>query len=319
MAEAVAKLGAVQFTERDGGGLIVEQEGRKYLARGWRLTPEFQATVGLIFDHGLTCVIRTNQPSPKHLNTHRGVDYVGFSRSPEERWVIVLDQYSGRPSIDRVTVEKGYRDVLAAAKIPFEWETSGGQNIFVEIQYLRDLLSILTPVAINTVEMARGRPPSVSQWERSGFIVTEAALQAALATGLREGRFREVFGTVTKVIEHPYWGRDEGGATPYKRDIPDILLVTRDVMFILELKKGQIGTQSVHQMCRYLDNPQATLLAERRSLQGIVIGYRLSPRLDIGDLQKTHASAPIKVLTYSLPTPGDLQLLEVLRSEAKLE
>ncbi|MCB8819548.1 hypothetical protein [Microvirga rosea] len=316
MAEVVARQGAVQFTECGGVGLIVEQEGHKYLARGWTLTPEFKATVGLILDHGLTCVIRTKHPSPKHLNTHRGVDYVGFSRSSEERWVIVLDQYSGRPSIDRVTVEKGYRDVLASAEIPFEWETSGGQNIFVEIKYLRELLSILTDETIDAIERERGRLPTTYRRDRSSVIVSEAALQTVLAMGLSEGRFGELFGAVTKVIEHPRWGRNEGGATPYKRDVPDMLLLTRDVMFILELKKGQISAQSVHQMCRYLDNPQAILLAGGRRLQGIVIGYHLSPRLDIGALLKIHASAPIRVLTYLHPTPGDLQLSEVLSSEA---
>ncbi|WP_201829194.1 hypothetical protein [Microvirga zambiensis] len=307
--ELFIDTGQVRFVERPGKGLIVEQGDQKYLARGWRLTPEFEATVRKILDHGLTCLIRRMQPSPKHLNTDKGVEYIGFSRTANERWVMVLDQYSGRPSIDRITVEKGYRDVLADAKVPFVWETSGGQNIFVESKYVRELLAALTSEAIEAVEHQRGLSPSVS-WGRSGLIVSEAALQSALALSLRAGLFNEFFGSVIKVVEHPRWGRIENGALPYKLDIPDIILLTKETMFILELKVNQIGTQSIHQAIRYLDNPSALLLAEGRQLQGVVIGPRLSPNIENPIAFKNHACAPIRVLTYLRSEAGNLLLSE---------
>jgi len=147
----------MRFAETEGG-LIVKQGAKEYLARKWKLTPQFKETVKMILESGLTCLMRQGSPSPKHLNVEKGVEYVGFSRGPSERWVMVLDQFSGGPertgrsSVQQLTVEKHYKDVLDKACIPNKLLESGGRNYFVERRYLPDLLKAITDEAINVVE-----------------------------------------------------------------------------------------------------------------------------------------------------------------------
>jgi hypothetical protein len=164
---------------------------------------------------------------------------------------------------------------------------------------------------INTVEEQRGKPiPALSSGRRR-FIISKSQLQARLASGLREKRFQEFFGTVSTVIEHPRWKGSDNPALPYTMDIPDLVLLTEKVMSIVELKKGHIGLQTVHQVCRYLDNPEAEVAAGPRRLQGIVIGYHLLPKVDAALLTKIHKSGRIRVLTYARTDDGDLSLSEV--------
>lgn len=141
----------MRFAETEGG-LIVKQGAKEYLARKWKLTSEFKETVQMILESGLTCLMRDGTPGPEKLNVETGVQYVGFSRGPSERWVMVLDEYSGRPNVTQVTVRKHYESALGKAGIRFESEKGGGKNLFVERRYLPDLLKAITDEAIDGVE-----------------------------------------------------------------------------------------------------------------------------------------------------------------------
>ncbi len=308
MAEILLEKQDARFTEVEGG-LIVKQAGEQYLARGWRLTPELIGTVEAFFEHGCPHLIRLNHPMPE--NRTKGVDYLGFSRSPTEMWVAVIDQYSGRPSIDRVTVQKRFRDILIGAKFPFAWETSGGKNIFIERRDLPDLLALLTPEIIAEAETRRKRRNGTARaLARSPMIVSEDELQEKLAGELREKRFSEIFGEVAKVIEHPRWGRRMLGPRPQTTDIPDVILFTDKTMLILELKLNEVDTQALHQVANYAANDEAARLAEGRKIQAVVIGHRLNPEVGRAENRQINGVS-IPIFLYSLSGDGHLMLTQV--------
>ena len=71
-------------------GLQVEQGGRMYVARNWRLSPGLLRLMACAFEHGLACLIRERHPLPEKPDA----EHIGFSRSPKDDWVFVVDQFS---------------------------------------------------------------------------------------------------------------------------------------------------------------------------------------------------------------------------------
>ena len=82
-----------------GERFFISQNGRKYASRRALTT-----TLCKIFDHaidaGLSCLLRNAHPSLPFLegepNFEKGSPHIGFSRCANERWVFVIDQYSGK-------------------------------------------------------------------------------------------------------------------------------------------------------------------------------------------------------------------------------
>lgn len=77
-------------------GLIVNQEGQSYLARNWAHTNLLEQIINLAIQYGLTYLIRHTHPRPSNRLPEGidGVEYIGFSKSPDDRWVFVVDQKS---------------------------------------------------------------------------------------------------------------------------------------------------------------------------------------------------------------------------------
>lgn len=123
--------------------LIVRQGNEVYRATGWQLTDAVMAVIRTALQHGLTCLIR--QRHPQVCNRNRGVKYLGFSRSPEERWVFVLDQYSKLkrlPGVIRqVTFENRFSSVLLHLD-GVQTEMGGGRNLFVPFTEFENALAI---------------------------------------------------------------------------------------------------------------------------------------------------------------------------------
>jgi hypothetical protein len=119
-------------------GLQVTQGARSYVARNWVFSDRLFRLMSVAFECGLTCLIRNGHPQPGKPD--EGVEYVGFSRTQDAKWVFVVDQFSCRDRkrrnvIEQITVQKRFASALERGKIPFTLERSGGKNLFVDYQY----------------------------------------------------------------------------------------------------------------------------------------------------------------------------------------
>ena len=150
--------------EEINGLLYVNQRGKKYIARNWKLTDELCGIVHLAVSKGLGCVWRERgkkspQGHPKESYFEggeyfeKGSHHIGFSRTPQERWVFVVGDEAGPPEIKKITFEKHYAEFLDAAKIHYEKEKGRGKNLSVDPKNLKEALDYLIKnVALDVVE-----------------------------------------------------------------------------------------------------------------------------------------------------------------------
>lgn len=124
-------------------GLVIKQGDEKYLARDWTLCPDVIKTIDRALNAGLRCLIREKHPRPKNRLT-KGVEHIGFSTSPDEPWVFVIDEHStrGKPrdGVTKVTFEKHLFGLLKDGGMKWEQESGGGRNIFVPFNELERAL-----------------------------------------------------------------------------------------------------------------------------------------------------------------------------------
>ncbi|KAA2211211.1 hypothetical protein [Teichococcus oryzae] len=300
MAKTLA-LADFVLEEVPGAGLLVRQGGRQYLARGWSLTAEVEQVLQTLCAHGFTCLIRFEQRSGRAVHPRgAAAEYLGFSRTPEERWLLVLDQFSGRPGVTQVTVEKSYHTVLRQHGLPVIWETAGGKNLFLPVRFLDAFLGTLDEATLAAVaEGQRRENTTAAQLRRSG-IVSEAQLQHVLVEQILAQEHGDLFGNVRRVQVHPVWLRAADGVfLRAGRDIPDLVVESANRAFVLELKKAVIGRAEIHQLHRYLANPAIARLAGSRPITGLLIGDRVDPGIGPEDLRPLgNHTAAVSILRY---------------------
>jgi hypothetical protein len=278
------------------GGIEVRQRERSYVARTWQLNDDVRRLLELSIEFGFHTLIRNGHPRGQ------SAEYLGFSIAPEDLWIFVADQFSGRPNVRQITVEKRFHNIIQIEKIPSRWETAGGRNIFVLFEDAPRLFSALRRRINETPELRFGLPRFESTRVQETGILSEMDLQRILATSVGSGQFTEHFGVVTEIIENPSLLRPASDPLiSAGRDIPDILLKTRETLYVLELKRGEIGNSTFEQLRRYLDNPHIMELARGRQLVGCVVGNRISPKIESSQMGPFSGVAKhqIKTLLYN--------------------
>ncbi|MBS5905405.1 MAG: hypothetical protein KIC89_22390 [Acetobacteraceae bacterium] len=300
-----------EFTlEEKSGGVVVQQGNRSYLARRWSLTADLMRTATIARDLGFPCVIRAEKAGIPIHPSGDSAEYIGFSRQADERWIFVADQFSGRPNIDRVTIEKGYRGVLERLKLSFIWETAGGKNLFLSISDLPVFLDALDDETIRLVESGRRRKPvSVSRLRHVG-VVSEADLQGQLIQQIHNGDHADLFGKVLQINVNPIWLRPgNGNLIRDGRDIPDLVIGTETHAFIMELKKAALDPNSLFQLRRYLHNSDLLRFAGNRSIVGLLVGERIDEGLKSMTISSVagNGTTPIRILLYKIESRIDLR------------
>jgi hypothetical protein len=291
----------LQLEEVDDG-LLVSQGERTYLARKWRLTPELCQYVNLCLEHGLRYVIRYDarsgqalHPREENLNIAKGAQYLDFSRSKYDRWVVGIDQYSGRPNIKQIVCEKSYRRYVKETAARWVCEAHGGQNIFFPFEDLPLVLAVLTPAVIQDVEQALAKRDRTRARIVRTSVITEDDLQELVVESVASNALKHIFGSVTHYTEKPRLA--SGPANRYAaftQDtlIPDLILFNAETCFILELKKGSGGLAELHQLLSYMVSDGIKTRADGRAIHGVLIAARYSDdalqklaRLAIRELQ----------------------------------
>lgn len=124
-----------------GSDILVLQVDCGYRVRDRLITGRLCGIVEKAFKHGLTSLCQAGHPQEKNRET--GVPYITFSVAYNDRWVFVVDEYSGEP-IGQVTFWKGHEADLKKAGIPFQKQGGGGKNLFVDYDQLSDALECVS-------------------------------------------------------------------------------------------------------------------------------------------------------------------------------
>ena len=266
-------------------GLLVQQRGEGYVALNWRMSPEVHSFINEAISNGLGTVIRTEHP--KSNNRARGVKYIAFSRTPYERWVAVLDQYSpangrGDVEIRQFTVEQSYRFALDAAGVPYRQERGGGKNLYVDVQHYREALAAVA-AQVDDVEDALGARDWMRVKDEIGFI-TEAVLETAILANWDSVPALAALELVGNQIDH-------------------MDIVARDcstgALIVFELKRSLVGMEVLNQLRGYVEG------AARRHANGKEVWGAILAREHTAELVEAIAKEnyPIALFAFQEGSP----------------
>lgn len=245
-------------------GLIIKQNNETCLARNWTLSPQIIDVIDSAIQAEFSCLIRYSHPSP-NKRWPSGVEYIGFSRVPEERWIFVLDQYSTdskkfRTHISQITFEKHYQVVLDNAGIQWKPERAGGKNVFIPFSQFHKALTVCNPKIVDSVESVIGS----KEWEAKKAeigLVTEAILESWMIKNWS----LLPFGNSIKFLRNQF---------PADGFI-DILAQDKktNALVVIELKRGIVESEVIsEQLTRYVNSSTIQTLSEMKGVRGIVVG-----------------------------------------------
>lgn len=208
--------------------------------------------------------------------------YIGFSRTPHERWVAVLDQYSPATGLQggtvrRFTVEQAYRAVLDLSGIPYAQEGGGGRNLFVEFEHHPDVFAAAA-AHVEDVESGLG----ARQWnqvkDEIGFI-TEAVLETALLSRwsmIKAFEDLDLLGNQVDRVDIVARHRRSGA------------------LVLMELKRGVAGGEVLSQLDRYVQG-SAVVHRGQEPVWGAIIARQFTQEL-LGAVAVS--SFPIALFTF---------------------
>lgn len=257
-----------------GERFFISQNGRKYASRR-ALTTTLCKIFDQAIDAGLSCLLRNAHPSLPFLegepNFEKGSPHIGFSRCANERWVFVIDQYSGGGSPQQVTVNFAYHKPLEKLNIKKEWETGGGQNYYLDLKHLPEFLKGLTFDFIDGVEATLNQNCAADKFfDAVGIVKEKPQLQDILISHC-DGIFGTRFGFLGEEITVLSGGR------------LDILLsdrMNKGRKVVVELKHRRVGRKDIRQIEGYIESLEVSSPDEKYI--GALVGKQIRPEcLDI--------------------------------------
>lgn len=254
MAEASWDGAGLRLREVDGG-LLVDQEGRRYVGRRWALTPAVRRVIDLAIAHSFTKMWVNGHPSDAYVHMYedgdkrgdkyeQGSHHLTFARAHDEAWTFVLGHEAKPPGLRWVTFNKRLADRIERSKVSYRWEHAGGHNVLVVPDALPDLLAALAASDLPELRTRTIRGHTV-------LPLTELA---------NEQHVEEAF---VRLVRH------KGSADMEVRRrvdglIPDVILRPRgEPLIVVELKYPSTGQSAVDQLRGYMNLP--TLQAESGS------------------------------------------------------
>ena len=254
----VTKWGIADITMHQlDWGIHIQQGDRQYVARDWYLTDEVRYFAKECVTHGLPCIIRENHPM-KNIRTSKGANFIGFSRTPYEKWAIVIDEWCPKAKkpgdkIQRILINKNFGAIIDNSGIRNWIMKSNIAHIHTSFKDTPNVLRSIIP-HIESVEQGLGS----RHWEQVkseiGF-VNEALLESWMVDKWDELKL----GT-----ELTFLGN--------QMDYMDIVAVDeqRGRLVVFELKRAVGDTNVIDQIEGYL-NGAARKYANGRTLVGCVV------------------------------------------------
>lgn len=267
-------------------GLWIRQDGAQYVARLWTLSPDVVEVICKAAEYGFSCLIRHSHPRQANQD-EKGVEYIGFSRTPNERWVFVLDQFSSpsKPMRDRVTrvvFEKNYEGTLKRAHVRYDYQPSTARNLFVDFDQFVFALQACAEEA-EAVEIGLGSRDWELKKATIGF-VAESTLESFLVAN---------WTVIPELASFKYYQRQMRAAGGFL----DIICCTTDdqEVIVIELKRGRVGEEVVKQLDRYMESEEVRKLAGGRAIRGIAISRDYYPSASDAAAQ---SSFPVELWTF---------------------
>lgn len=289
-------------------GILVEQSGSAYIARGWHLTPEVQRIIELALEAGLISMIQRDHPRESNrLPNGAGVDYLTFAPSDQHRWVFVLDMdaCSKRQAPKVVKFSKTYKHALRRARISCSPEWRSPQELVVALSDL--------PAAVNA---------AAPLWDQLG-----QRRGKALERGLHE-HFVDEEDLHSYIVQN--WDQTFGdlgfelvasrfllGGLAHRQGEIDILAQDDSGLVVVELKNWAVwntgGETPDRQLMRYMTHPDVLELSRRSggTIRGVLIAQNMDHRLR----QEVRAATLPIIAFEATKTKDGLVLAEVAQSE----
>lgn len=273
-------------------GLLIQQGGERYIARNWVLTDQVKAFISECIRHGLGCAIRYRHPAP-NIRMTKGINWIGFSRTPAERWVAVIDEFCPkvtRPSkvMQRIVINKHYRGIVERAGINYWFQSSNVNNIHVDFA---DMPAAVRVCAKNAEVVERAL--KTRQWEeakRAIGLMVESHLEEYIVNNWQKQNFGRKLTFVGNQVKHmDIVARDEG-----KR------------FYVFELKRGPAGIEVYDQLIRYLRGAATTLGSSQ-----ITYGAIIAKKYDKAIIHATiNGPYPVALFSFDDTREGNIIHLE---------
>jgi hypothetical protein len=136
---------------------------------------------------------------------------------------------------------------------------------------------------------------------------SEKEFQQDMVAGLRAGRFRETFGVIERLQEKPPW-RGSVHLPSWVSGFPDVVIHTKSVIFIVELKHIHIGVHDMVQIGGYMESAPTVFGPCRQKIWGVVIGHHVARTVDQISFDIANRFGPVTLMTYAVSGPGEVTL-----------
>lgn len=224
------------------GGLLVQQHGEAYVARGWQLTDHTIELVETAIASGLRWMIRSGHPQA-HARWPKGKGrvYLAFSPTRENQWSLAIDTYNNqREDYGHAVFCGKYHQQFLDHTIPFIFEKRNKNSGHMVVARQDVLPTIRKLSRIDHRVLYLGR----SNYEQEGF-VTEYDLQRSIILDWA----KTPFATDHRVIgdEFPV----DSGHNPRRIDILARACGSGDWL-VIEVKRAEAHPDAVHQLEGYL-------------------------------------------------------------------
>ncbi len=238
-------------------GVIVQQHGREYLARRWKLTATVKEIIQTAIDNKFNCLWVDGHP----LNAT--AHYICFSRSHEKPWEFLIGGEANPPQVKCITINKKLRAPLSEISDDLIWQNFGGKHLFIEpdlnrLKWLIGLLKIIpkeTLVASNLKRKLSKREEKVVGFQLEKHL-EDFIFEQLIANGYQPIRQPKAFAP-NRFIE--------------QASIPDIILELKNEVFIVELKPNATDIADLHQLNRYAANNEINKKYKHKSIKPVLL------------------------------------------------
>lgn len=120
------------------GYLTIEQDGRHYAARRWKLTSEVENLVRTAVAHGFNKLWQDGRPQGAESS------YISFSRTHDKHsWIFSIGLEAGPPALSRVTFNKRFETIFDDVGVDWIRQKHGGRNLLIALQDFEKVLKAI--------------------------------------------------------------------------------------------------------------------------------------------------------------------------------
>ncbi|MDA8723985.1 hypothetical protein N9M90_04240 [Alphaproteobacteria bacterium] len=280
-------LADLELTETESG-ILVQQDGREYLARKWKLTSQVNEIIDTAISNGFTSLWVDRHPSTSSAH------YICFSRDHAKPWEFLIGGEANPPDVKCITVNKALRSPLSAISDDLIWQNFGGKHLYIEStkEKLLWIIGLIKQIPRQTlVSTRKARQLKSREVREVGFQLEKHLEDYVYELLLSKGHH---------VIRQPKAFKSNRAIE--RNSIPDLILEDEKNIFIVELKPNATDVADLHQLKRYATNKE--IIARYK-------GKLINPVLLTGYFHK-------EIITEAKAFPLDFELVSYRYNDGKV-